>query len=33
MNTRMQAAIALTAIGLSSFAVSHNARACDIGNI
>ena len=31
MNTRMQAAIALAAIGLSTFAISHNARACDIG--
>ncbi|WEN14163.1 hypothetical protein PY254_13065 [Rhodanobacter sp. AS-Z3] len=33
MKTRMQAAITLAAIGLSTIAVSHNARACDFGNV
>lgn len=33
MNTRMQAAFALTAIGLSAFAVTGTVKACDISNI
>jgi hypothetical protein len=33
MNTRLQAAIALAAIGLSAFAFTHDAKACDVSGM